>query len=60
MVYPGHDYKGMLSSTIAEEKSFNPRLTKSKEEFEKIMKELNLPKPKKIDDAVPRNLKCGV
>ena len=59
-VYPGHDYKGMMSSTVQEEKTLNPRLTKSVEEFTKIMAELNLPYPKKIDFAVPRNLKCGV
>ncbi|RYG98618.1 hypothetical protein EON65_51205 [archaeon] len=40
-------------------KTHNPRLTKPLEEFVKIMDELNLPKPKKIDEAVPANLKCG-
>ncbi|RYH09551.1 MBL fold metallo-hydrolase, partial [archaeon] len=41
-------------------KTHNPRLTKPLEEFVKIMDELNLPKPKKIDEAVPANLKCGL
>lgn len=39
---------------------FNPRLTKSVDEFVAIMDNLNLPRPKKIDEAVPANLICGV
>eukprot|EP00474_Spongospora_subterranea_P009262 CRZ09720.1 hypothetical protein [Spongospora subterranea] len=60
IVYPAHDYKGLTSSTIGEEKKFNPRLTKPLSEFIKIMSELNLPKPGKIDVAVPANVKCGI
>jgi len=59
-VYPGHDYKGRNVSTVGEERLFNPRLTKGKEEFERIMRELNLPYPKLIDAAVPANMACGV
>lgn len=33
---------------MAEEKKYNPRLTKNLEEFVKIMKNLNLPYPKQI------------
>lgn len=59
-VYPGHDYKGMTSSTIEEEKAFNPRISnKTREEFVTIMNNLNLPKPKRIDEAVPANRACG-
>lgn len=47
-------------SSIDEERRLNPRLTKSEEEFVQIMNNLNLPKPKKIDQAVPANLVCGV
>lgn len=47
-VYPAHDYKGQLFSTIEEEKKFNPRLIKSKEEFIEIMKNLNLARPELI------------
>jgi rhodanese-related sulfurtransferase len=59
---PGHDYRGQTSSTIALEKKFNPRLneTRSKDEFKKIMSELKLANPKKIHEAVPANLACGV
>lgn len=58
-VYPAHDYNGRTCSTIFEEKKFNPRLTKSKDEFMNIMANLNLAYPKLIDLAVPRNLNCG-
>lgn len=61
IVYPGHDYNGNISSTIWEEKRFNPRLVgKSVEEFKQIMDNLNLPNPKLMDVAVPANLKCGL
>ncbi|GMH34157.1 hypothetical protein BSKO_01991 [Bryopsis sp. KO-2023] len=59
-VYPAHDYNGRMSSTVAEEKAHNPRLTKSKEEFVQIMNNLELSYPKKIDVAVPANLVCGI
>lgn len=62
IIFPGHDYRGQTSSTIALEKKFNPRLneTRTKEEFKKIMSELKLANPKKIHEAVPANLACGV
>ena len=62
IVYPGHDYEGFTSSTIGEEKSQNPRLAneKARTEFVEIMKNMDLPKPRKIDIAVPGNLACGV
>ena len=61
LVYPAHDYHGMTVSTIEEERKFNPRIGggKTKEEFIEIMKNLNLPMPKKIQVAVPANLACG-
>jgi len=58
-VYPGHDYKGMSVSSIAEEKKFNPRLSKTKEQFVEIMKNLNLPPPKKLNESVPANMVDG-
>lgn len=60
LIFPAHDYKGQTASTVGEERQFNPRLTKSLEQFEEIMKNLNLPKPSKIDIAVPANLVCGL
>lgn len=59
-VYPAHDYKGNTRSSVLEEKTLNPRLTKSEAEFITIMDNLNLPRPKKIDESVPANLVCGV
>lgn len=60
LVYPGHDYQGRRVSCIAEEKRLNPRLAgKSREEFIEIMHNLDLPKPKLIDVAVPANRLCG-
>lgn len=61
LVYPGHDYKGQTVSTISEERQFNPRLqVNSKEDYANIMNQLNLPKPKMIDIAVPLNQQCGL
>ena len=62
IVYPAHDYKGRLSSKVIDEKTTNPRLgqSKTKEEFVEIMANLNLSYPKKIDVAVPANMRCGV
>lgn len=61
-VYPAHDYKGRKSTKIGVEKETNPRLgaSKTKEEFIGIMDNLNLSYPKKIDVAVPANMRCGV
>jgi glyoxylase-like metal-dependent hydrolase (beta-lactamase superfamily II) len=61
IVFPAHDYKGFSQSTIGEEKQFNHRVGADKpyEEFASIMDNLNLPKPRRIDIAVPGNLLCG-
>ena len=59
-VYPGHDYKGWMVSTIAEEKAHNPRLqVKNAAEYTALMNNLNLPNPKLMDIAVPLNKACG-
>lgn len=61
IVYPAHDYKGFTSSTIGIEKKHNVRLGngRSLESFTEIMNNLKLAQPKKIDIALPANLKCG-
>jgi sulfur dioxygenase len=60
ILYPGHDYNGKKMSTIGIEKKFNPRLqVNSENEYEEIMNNLNLPKPKLMDINVPRNIKLG-
>ena len=62
IVHPGHDYSGFISSTIGEEKKLNSRLGNNmpKENFVRIMDNLNLPDPKRMDVAVPGNLACGI
>jgi len=59
-VYPGHDYKGWQVSTIAEERSHNPRLqVKDIDAYVAQMSNLKLPNPKLMDIAVPANRACG-
>jgi glyoxylase-like metal-dependent hydrolase (beta-lactamase superfamily II)/rhodanese-related sulfurtransferase len=60
-VYPGHDYNGMGVSSVDEERRFNPRLGGDVGEcdFLGLMQHLSLPHPKKMDTAVPANLRCG-
>lgn len=61
LVYSGHDYNGVTSSTIGMEKKYNKRITQdtTKEQFIHTMSMLRLDLPKKLDVAVPANLKCG-
>lgn len=59
-LFPAHDYNGRTVTTVAEEKKWNLRLTKSLEEFTKIMNNLNLAPPKYIDEAVPANQNDGI
>lgn len=61
LVYPGHDYQQRRVSSIGQEKARNPRLGggRTVEEFVAIMNGLNLPRPKKMDVAVPANRECG-
>jgi glyoxylase-like metal-dependent hydrolase (beta-lactamase superfamily II) len=61
LVYPGHDYNQRHVSSVAQEKARNPRLGGGKtiDEFVEIMAALNLPRPKKMDVAVPANRGCG-
>lgn len=61
VVWPGHDYQGRTQSTIGIERSSNARVAgKSMVEFVAIMTALNLPKPARIDEAVPANLSSGI
>ncbi len=61
LVYPGHDYQQRHVSSIGQERERNPRLGggRTSEEFVAIMAALNLPRPKKMDIAVPANRECG-
>ena len=61
LVYQGHDYQQRWVSSIIQERSTNPRLAgKSRVEFIAIMTNLNLPRPRLIDEAVPANRYCGL
>jgi len=60
VVFPGHDYQGHTASTVGEELRYNPRFVgKTREDFIALMGSLALPKPAKIDEAVPANRACG-
>jgi sulfur dioxygenase len=61
LLYPAHDYRGLTVTSVGEEKSFNPRLggQLSQSDFAGYMNNLGLDHPKKMDIAVPANLKCG-
>lgn len=60
-LYPGHDYSGRCSTSVAEEKLFNARLggNASKQDFIGYMDNMTLPHPKYIDIALPGNLVSG-
>jgi rhodanese-related sulfurtransferase len=60
-VWPGHDYQGRTHSSIGAEKQNNARIAgKSLAEFVSVMNNLNLPKPQRIDEAVPANRVSGL
>ena len=61
LLYPGHDYRGVTVTSVAEEKRFNPRLGGDVDEadFCGYMDHLGLPHPKLMDIAVPANMRCG-
>lgn len=62
LVYPGHDYQQRYVSCVEQERHRNARLGggKTVDEFVSIMNSLGLPRPKKMDVAVPANRQCGV
>eukprot|EP00916_Digyalum_oweni_P015779 GHVL01025915.1.p1 GENE.GHVL01025915.1~~GHVL01025915.1.p1 ORF type:complete len:396 (+),score=92.35 GHVL01025915.1:31-1218(+) len=68
-VYPGHNYEGILYSTIYEENVYNKRVRKfinmkseiiSEDEFVGIMNNLNITKPHGYEDIVKANFENGV
>ena len=61
IVWPGHDYQGRTHSSIGQEKQGNARVAgKTLDQFVHTMNQLNLPKPQRIDEAVPANLSSGL
>jgi sulfur dioxygenase len=61
LLYPAHDYRGLTVTSVGEERRFNPRLGGEigEADFTGYMTNLRLAHPKKLDVAVPANLKCG-
>ena len=61
LLYPAHDYRGVMVTSVEEERRFNPRLGGDigVDDFAGYMQNLNLPHPKQIAVAVPANLRCG-
>ncbi|WP_035985494.1 rhodanese-like domain-containing protein [Leptolyngbya sp. KIOST-1] len=61
IIWPAHDYSGRTSSSVAEEKAYNPRIGGQADEIDFVgyMENLGLPHPKKIDIAIPANCVCG-
>lgn len=61
LLYPGHDYRGITVTSVAEERRYNPRLGGDVDvgDFTGHMNNLNLPHPKLMALAVPANLRCG-
>ncbi len=60
-VWPAHDYKGRHSSSIGREKASNARIAgKTEAEFVALMESLDLPRPRRMDEAVPANRSSGL
>ena len=61
LLYPAHDYRGLTSSSVGEEKKYNPRLAQTigEGDFVGYMTNLGLAHPKLMEVAVPANLRCG-
>lgn len=61
-IYPAHDYNGRTRSSVAEEKAFNPRVggDANERDFVQYMNAMQLPHPKKIDEALPANMRSGM
>lgn len=61
LLYPGHDYRGLAVTSVAEERRWNPRFGGQSDlgDFVGHMNHLGLPHPKQMAVAVPANLRCG-
>ena len=61
LVFPAHDYSGRTVSSVAEERTHNPRIggAANERDFVEFMANLNLPHPKQIDVALPANMRSG-
>jgi glyoxylase-like metal-dependent hydrolase (beta-lactamase superfamily II)/rhodanese-related sulfurtransferase len=56
LVFPAHDYRGNISSTIGQEKRTNPRIAgKSRQQYIDLMASINFPMPDKIQEVLQPN-----
>ncbi len=56
LVFPAHDYRGHMSSTVGSEKRSNPRVSgRSRESYVQLMNNLGLPLPDGIQEALQPN-----
>jgi len=55
VVYPGHDYRGRTSTTLAEERASNPWLAMEREEFVRRLRANPPPRPANMDDLLRLN-----
>jgi sulfur dioxygenase len=61
IVWPAHDYKGDTHTSIGAEKQNNARLSgRTREQFIELMASLHLPPPRRLDEAVLANRRCGL
>jgi glyoxylase-like metal-dependent hydrolase (beta-lactamase superfamily II)/rhodanese-related sulfurtransferase len=60
-IYPAHDYSGRTCTSVGEEKEFNARVggDSNEHDFVGYMNAMQLPHPKKIDEALPNNMRSG-
>ena len=57
LVFPAHDYKGRVNSTIGEEIASNPRLqVRDRTQFSEMMRNLNLSMPSHLTEALRSNM----
>ena len=60
-VWPGHDYQGRSHSTLGAEKTGNVRVAgKTLADFVATMAQLDLPPPRRLNEAVAANLQRGL
>jgi glyoxylase-like metal-dependent hydrolase (beta-lactamase superfamily II) len=60
LVYPAHEYQGRSHSTIGAEITGNPRLQKrDREDFTRMMRQLNLAAPTHLTEALRTNMTGG-
>jgi glyoxylase-like metal-dependent hydrolase (beta-lactamase superfamily II)/rhodanese-related sulfurtransferase len=56
LVFPAHDYRGNVSSTIGQEKQHNPRVAgRTRQQYIELMASLKFPMPEKIQEVLQPN-----